>query len=225
METNNVTRFSSYSLGIKINSVEDIVRFSEFGNTFDICNEDEYYFDDYVIEQDENGNELEVSPSKSEKIKRAIKAFNDGETLYATIYTDGVTLVNAAPTILKSNFYIGQQVYVMDNNKIVQGRVTYISLTTGEGNKGIRTSVLAGHIAEKLYNAIQYETNLIPYDRRKNYCVFENRHEFEHYIESALNDNKLLVNLNTGRCENVKAYNTSEVFKTKEDIVKHLIAE
>ena len=184
-----------------------------------ICNKDEDYFDNYVIELDEDGNETEREATKDERTERIFKALREGQQLYATFDFDnsGMKAVKNSATILASDFWIGQTVYTMRENKIVSGTILFLSLSKSKDNDKVYTDVRAKYLIEKVYK----------------YCAAQSQHYCKDFISldsCCMNDVKELVRESVngdsvvlyigGRKE---ARNMSEIFATKEELVNSLL--
>lgn len=94
--------FSNNYVGIKLNSVSDIMKYNALNNQFLICNENEYYFDEYVEEYDGTGNITEREPTENEKLERILRAFSDGQTLTLHSSLIAAKLCRATPPHCKA---------------------------------------------------------------------------------------------------------------------------
>ena len=132
--------FSNNYVGIKLNSVSDIMKYNALHNQFLICNENEYYFDEYVEEYDGTGNITEREPTENEKLERILRAFSDGQNIYATFELDCGKVVPSNPTTLQSSFRVEQEVYFMHCNRMTKAKVAAICLISkaGKGNEVIQ---------------------------------------------------------------------------------------
>lgn len=114
----NTKNFFDGYVGIKINSISEILRYNALKGIFSIWSEHEDTFEDYVEVTDDDGNVTEREPTEDEKLKRILEAFKNGSILYATFWLDCGKVVPKANTTLQSNFRVGQEVFFMDENKI-----------------------------------------------------------------------------------------------------------
>lgn len=145
----NTKNFGNGYVGIKINSISEIMKYNALKEQFSIWNEYEGTFDDDVEVTDDDGNVTEREPTENEKIERYLEAFNNGTILYAVFQLDCGRVFSDLATTYQSKYAIGQQVFIMRDNKIVSGRIVLISLSDYEDVK-------------KLY--VDYRSR----DRRKN---------------------------------------------------------
>ena len=122
---------NSNVFGFEVTTVNEVIKAQELGLW--ICNEDEYYFNEYVVEQNEEGIETERVATEDERTERILNALKEGQKLYITLNINdcGMKVVKNSATILTSDFYIGQTVYTMRENKIVSGTILYISMSIG----------------------------------------------------------------------------------------------
>lgn len=113
----NTKNFFDGYVGIKINSISEILRYNALKGIFSIWSEHEDTFEDYVEVTDYYGNVTEREPTEDEKLKRILEAFKNGSTLYATFWLDCGKVVPKANTTLQSNFRVGQEVFFMDKKQ------------------------------------------------------------------------------------------------------------
>lgn len=208
---------NSNVVGFEVATANDVIKAQELG--LFICNEDEYYFDEYVTELDEDGIETEREATKDERMERIIKALREGQQLYATFDFDdcGMKAVKKSATILASDFYVGQTVYTMQDNKIVSGTILYLSLSQSKDKKEPYIDVRATHIIEVVYNYCATQSN--------NYCSdFWNltpthNQEVRELVRKSLNDNSVVLCIENRN----EARQMSEVFATKEELINSLL--
>lgn len=198
---------NSNIIGFEVATANDVIKAQELG--LYICNKDEDYFDFYVTEQDEDGNETEREATKDERTERMIKALREGQQLYATFNFDGsgMKAVKDSATILASDFYIGQTVYTMQDNKIVSGTILYLSLSQSKDKKESYIDVRA--------------------TRSNNYCSdFWNltpthMQEVRELVRKSINDNSVVLCIKNRN----EARQMSEIFATKEELINRLLNE
>lgn len=208
---------NSNDVGFEVATANDVIKAQELG--LYICNKDEDYFNSYVTELDEDGNETEREATKDERTERMIKALREGQHLYATFNFDnsGMRAVKDSATILASDFYVGQTVYTMQDNKIVSGTILYLSLSQSKDKKEPYIDVRATHIVEVVYNYCATQSN--------NYCSdFWNltpthKQEVRELVCKSLNDNSVVLCIENRN----EARNMSEIFATKEELINSLL--
>lgn len=138
--------FSNNYVGIKLESVSDVMKYNALRNIFSICNDAEDYFDEHIGEEDEDGNYIEREPTDDEKLESILKAFNAGESLYATFWLDCGDVVPVKATTLQSDFYVNQEVFFMQDNKICKGYIREINLSQiYSAANGVPTKIVASY--------------------------------------------------------------------------------
>lgn len=192
--------FENGSVGIKLDNVSDIMKYHAINDTFSICNADEDYFEDYVIETDDDGVETEREPKDDEVLQRVLKAFDEGQELYATFWLDCGKVVDSKHTTLQSDFYVGQEVYIMQDNKICTKYIFRIML---------------GKVVD--YDSCQDHTKI-------------DKCEMSHYKGNVywLASKRYYEGCSRMRCtcyERMDVCKEGEFFATKEDLVKRLMEE
>ena len=207
----NTKNFGNGYVGIKINSISEIMKYNALKEQFSIWNEYEYTFDDDVEVTDDNGNVTEREPTENEKIERYLEAFNNGTVLYAVFHLD-------LATTLQSKYAIGQQVFIMMKNKIVSGRIVLISLSDYEDDKKLYVDYHSRDIGERIYDIVS--TNLCPTSYR-NYYSFSERDRIERSLKAALNMNYVVLEID----RNYVSRRLGDIFPSKEELVKHLMEQ
>jgi len=210
----NTKAFDNGYVGIKLNSVSDIMKYNALNTNFSICNEYEDYFDEYVKEDDGTGNFTEREPTENEKLERILQAFKDGQTLYATFLLDCGEVFPTASTTMQTDFYVGQEVFTMNHNSVIKARVQRLWLSRG---------------GETYFKDSDYITSDIVREMRNCVTTLSANKSTLDYISSRINackamedDFAYLVNKEKNFYKLVKL---SEMFATKEDLVKHLMEE
>ena len=137
--------FPNGYVGFKLNSLQDVVKAQALG--LGICNEYNDYYEGYVLEEDENGEETERKPTDEEIFERMQEAMQAGEQLYATFDLDCGKVVPNKGTTLQSDFYVNQEVFFMQNNKICKGHIREINLSLiyNAAAKGVKSKMVASY--------------------------------------------------------------------------------
>lgn len=206
-------------IGFEVKDIRGILAAKALG--MKICNENAYYFDEYICEIDEDGEEVEREPTDNEITNRIIEGMKDGAKIYATCRVPkGFTLVNATNTNLQSDLFVGQHAFTMVDNKITEVKIIYISLSKGEVTKCDMDCALSS-VAENLYYTIGFcfknslET-YVPSDKEKVIKNSVRKYAMGNQVIACYSKNDKAI------------YNTfplEEVFATKEELVKHLMEE
>lgn len=214
----NTKNFGSGYVGIKINSISEIMKYNALKEQFSIWNEYECAFDDDVEVTDDDGNVTEREPTENEKIERILEAFNNGTVLYAVFQLDCGRVFSDLATTFQSKYAIGQQVFTMKDNKIVSGRIVFISLSDYEDDKKLYVDYHCRDIGEKIYNIVS--ANLCP-TRYLDYYSFSERDRIKRILKVALNKNYIVLEI--GR--NYVSRSLGDIFSSKEELVKHLMEQ
>lgn len=207
---------NSNVIGFEVATANDVIKAQELA--LYICNKDEDYFDYYVTEQDEDGNETEREATKDERTERMIKALREGQQLYATFNFDGsgMKAVKDSATILASDFYIGQTVYTMRDNKIVNGTILYMSLSKSEKKDKFYLDYRSKYLIEETYSFCAGKAGI-----NKNMLSLQSE-EFDKVValvRNAIHGNSVVLDID-GRKE---ARYMSEIFATKEELISSLL--
>lgn len=214
----NTKSFGNGNVGIKINSISEIMKYNALKEIFSIWSEYESTFDDDIEVTDDNGNVTEREPTESEKIERYLEAFNNGTVLYAVFQLDCGRVYSDSPTTFQSKYAIGQQVFTMRDNKIVSGRIVFITLSDYEDDKKLYVDYHSRDIGERIYNIVS--TNLCPTSYR-NYYSFSERDRIERSLKAALNMNYVVLEID----RNYVSRRLGDIFPSKEELVKHLMEQ
>lgn len=210
---------SSEEIGFEVKDIKDILAAKSLG--MGICNENAYYFDEYIIEEDEDGEEVEREPTEDEKINRIIEGMKDGAKIYATCRVPrGFRLVNDTSTIMQSDLYVGQHAFTMVDNKITEVKIIYISLSKGSVTKADLWDALSS-VSEKLYYTIGFcfKSSLetyVPSDKEKVIKNSVKKYAMSNQVIACYPKNNNVI---------YDTFPLEEVFSTKEELVKHLMEE
>ena len=209
-KTMKTSLFSDGKVGIKLNSVSEIMNFHALIDKFLICDDYEDYFSEDVTDTDDDGIEFEREPTSEEVLKRILTAFNNGRDLYATFHLDCGKVVNDRRTTMQTDFYVGQKVYVMYNNKVTKTNIARLILTTGD-DCGITANAIAHDISNAFYDRC---TTIAANNPTLDYIT-----ELIDKVKTPMHSSACVM---LGRC--YRYVDLSEVFATKEELAKHLIA-
>lgn len=129
MKTNKAVRMNYNLVGVEVNTIQDVVKAQAAG--LELVDKDGWGYD-YTTDDEETGEEVE--PTEKEIFDRITKDIADGKEVYAcmTLANDWCVQENAKTT-MSTNFYVGQKVYLMRDNKIVEDEIIYINLVKGGG--------------------------------------------------------------------------------------------
>ena len=111
-------------VGVEVNTIQDVVKAQAAG--LELVDKDGWGYD-YTTDDEETGEEVE--PTEKEIFDRITKDIADGKEVYAcmTLANDWCVQENAKTT-MRTNFYVGQEVYLMRDNKIAKDKILRINL-------------------------------------------------------------------------------------------------
>lgn len=129
MKTTKAVRLSDNFVGVEINTIQDVVKAQAAGLKF--VDKEGWGYDVYTIEDEETGEERE--PTEQEIFEHITKDLSEGKEVYACMELSyDWEVQERAKTNLKTNFYVGQQVFTMSNNKIVEETIKRIIIEKNE---------------------------------------------------------------------------------------------
>lgn len=139
MKAENAVRLSDNLVGVEINTIQDVVKAQAAG--LELVDKDGWGYD-YTLEDDESGEERD--PTEKEIFDRITKDLAEGKEVYACMQIANDWCVReTANTTMRTNFYVGQKVYLMRDNKIVEDDIVYISLL--KNKNGEECKLVLGH--------------------------------------------------------------------------------
>ena len=131
MKTEDAVRLSDNLVGIEVHTIQDVVKAQAAGLVF--VNKDGIGYE-YWIEDDESGEERE--PTEQEIFNRIAKDLAEDSEVYACMYiADDRCVQKKAATTMRTNFYVGQKVYLMRDNKIAKDKILRINLVKDEDSE------------------------------------------------------------------------------------------
>lgn len=216
MKTTDVFFKDTNFVGRQIENVQDLVKALAAnmdiakGNT---CCGYTTIYDKEVDDEDGNVTYVETEKTEEELFNEMKEDLDNGHTLFAGFFLDcyKFDIVPAKATTLQTDFYVGQEVYLLINNKITKTTIEQIWLE--EGKNSLRHSdYIAGDICNEFYarcQTIHHNSPTFSYICDKIDSV---RAQDESFVSVAYNGQAKLVKL-------------SEVFATKEELVKHLMKD
>lgn len=124
MKTEDAVRMSDNLVGIEVHTIQDVVKAQAAGLVF--VNKDGIGYE-YWIEDEESGEERE--PTEQEIFNRIAKDLAEDNEVYVCMYIANDWCVQeSATTTMRTNFYVGQEVYLMRDNKIAKDKILRINL-------------------------------------------------------------------------------------------------
>ena len=127
MKAENAVRLGDNLVGVEIYTIQDVVKAQAAG--LKLINKDGIGYDYSVVIEDEDGEDAEREPTEQEVFERITKDLAEGDEVYACMgIADDWSVQEKAATTMRTNFYVGQKVYLLRDNKIVEDEIIYISL-------------------------------------------------------------------------------------------------
>lgn len=201
-------------VGKKVTDLKEVA--SGMAANMEFCNRDGYGYGNVV--EDEDGNEVELTDA--EVIKRIQTDLSEGFSVYMGMYIDAkkYAIYPAKAMTMQTDFHIGQKVYTMIDNKITEVTIVNVNLSIGNDNE---LTYALYSVAEKLYYSIGFMfTNSVdsplPSEKARNIIGA---------IKKYAMGNSAIVSYLKGGYAIYKAFPITEVFATKEELVKHLLED
>lgn len=129
MKTTKAVKISTNIVGVEINTIQDVVKAQAAG--LKLVDKEGWGYDVYTIDDEETGEERE--PTEQEIFEHITKDLQEGKEVYACMeLSPDWEVQERAKTHLTTNFYVGQQVFTMRNNKIVEETIKRIIIEKNE---------------------------------------------------------------------------------------------
>ncbi len=129
MKAENAVKLSDNLVGFEVYTIQDVVKAQAAG--LSLLNKNGLGYE-YEVINEESGEERE--PTEQEVFERITKDLAEGDEVYACMrIADDWSVQEKAATTMRTNFYVGQKVYLMRDNKIVEDEIIYIDLVKGGG--------------------------------------------------------------------------------------------
>lgn len=193
--------FENGYVGYRVNTIKEVINAQTAG--LKICNESGYYFNNYIeTVNPETGENEERAPTDDEILQSIQEAMENEYPVYATFYLDCGDVVSHKLTTLQSNFHVGQEVFYMKGNKIQSKYIFRILLieTAHYNSYGENIKVVGEH------NSIQIS-----------------RKECNVYVLAEKKFYNSISNTNCIKYDFLEVVEETDIFATKEELVKHLL--
>lgn len=131
MKAENAVRMSDNLVGIEVHTIQDVVKAQAAG--LELVDKDGWGYD-YTTDDEETGDERE--PTEQEVFDRIAKDLAEDNEVYACMYIANDWCVQKrAATTMRTNFCVGQEVYLMRENKIAKDKILRINLVKDEDSE------------------------------------------------------------------------------------------
>lgn len=129
MKTTKAVRLSDNFVGVEINTIQDAVKAQAAG--LKLVDNGGWEYNIYTIYDEETGEERD--PTEQEIFEHITKDLSKGKEVYACMeLSSDWEVQKRTKTNLKTNFYVGQQVFTMRDNKIAEMKIHRIILEKNE---------------------------------------------------------------------------------------------
>lgn len=131
MKATKAVMINENMVGVEVLNIQDVVKAQAAG--LELVDKEGWGYDGIIV-HDETGEERE--PTEQEIFESIAKDLAEGKEVYACmILSDDFDVQEHAKTNLKTNFYVGQKVYLMRDNKIAEKIISRIILEKREEDK------------------------------------------------------------------------------------------
>lgn len=129
MKTTKAVRLSDNFVGVEINTIQDVVKAQAAG--LKLVDKEGWEYSIYTIDDEETGEERE--PTEQEIFEHITKDLSEGKEVYACMeLSSDWEVQERAKTHLTTNFYVGQKVFIIRDNKIAEKTISRIVLEKRE---------------------------------------------------------------------------------------------
>lgn len=125
MNVKNATEVGENYVGVEVKSIQDVVKAQAAGLI--ITDESGCRYNYWDVDEE---TREEREPTEQEIFDRITKDLaDDKHAVYACMeIMDGLYIAKEYNTVMHTDFYVGQKVYLLRDNKIVEDEIIYISL-------------------------------------------------------------------------------------------------
>lgn len=129
MKTTKAVKISTNIVGVEINTIQDVVKAQAAG--LKLVDKEGWEYSIQTIDDEETGEERE--PTEQEIFEHITKDLSEGKEVYACMeLSSDWEVQERAKTHLTTNFYVGQQVFLLRDNKIAEKTITRVILEKNE---------------------------------------------------------------------------------------------
>lgn len=128
MKATKAVKINENMVGVEVLNIQDVVKAQAAG--LELVDKEGWGYDGTIVD-DETDEERE--PTEQEIFERITKDLAEGKEVYACmILSEDFDVQEHAKTNLKTNFYVGQQVFLLRDNKIAEKTISRIVLEKRE---------------------------------------------------------------------------------------------
>ena len=124
MKATKAVKINENMVGVEVLNIQDVVKAQAAG--LELVDKEGWGYDGTIVD-DETDEERE--PTEQEIFERITKDLSEGKEVYACMeLSSDWEVQERAKTNLKTNFYVGQQVFLLRDNKIAEKTISRIIL-------------------------------------------------------------------------------------------------
>lgn len=155
MKTTKAVKISTNMVGVEINTIQDVVKAQAAG--LKLVDKEGWGYDVYTIDDEETGEVRE--PTEQEIFEYITEDLSKGKEVYACMeLSSDWEVQERAKTNLKTNFYVGQQVFLLRDNKIAEKTISRIVLEKREDKDKECCKLLLKHDNAYTYGTYVFAT-------------------------------------------------------------------
>lgn len=154
MKATKAVMINENMVGVEVLNIQDVVKAQAAG--LELVDKEGWGYDDTIVD-DETDEERE--PTEQEIFERVTKDLAEGKEVYACmILSDDFDVQEHTKTNLKTNFYVGQQVFLLRDNKIAEKTISRIVLEKREDKDEECCKLLLKHDSGYTYGTYVFST-------------------------------------------------------------------
>lgn len=132
MKATKAVKINGNMVGVEVLNIQDVVKAQAAG--LKLVDKEGWEYSIYTIDDEETGEERE--PTEQEIFEHITKDLSEGKEVYACMeLASDWEVQEHAKTHLRTNFYVGQQVFLLRDNKIAEKTISRIVLEKREDCK------------------------------------------------------------------------------------------
>lgn len=129
MKTTKAVKINENMVGVEVMNIQDVVKAQAAG--LKLADKEGWKYDIYTIEDEETGEYRD--PTEQEIFEHITKDLSEGKEVYVCMeLSSDWEVQERAKTHLTTNFYVGQQVFLMRDNKIAEKTISRIIIEKNE---------------------------------------------------------------------------------------------
>lgn len=131
MKATKAVKINKNMVGVEVLNIQDVVKAQAAG--LKLVDKEGWGYDGTIVDDE---TDEERDPTEQEIFERITKDLAEGKEVYACmILSEDFDVQEHAKTNLKTNFYVGQQVFLLRDNKIAEKTISRIVLEKREDCK------------------------------------------------------------------------------------------